>query len=186
MIRNKIILVVLLYICTILFNINDNSNIEVLIKIGIISMVVLQLNSIESKKIFFTFYIIISIFLLLFFIQYILSDTESAKHLANILFILLNLLLPMYIIVSLNLVVNRYFKEFIKYNIIYFITIFIFFFKDIFGFETGIANMTYTQFDIFLFVLTVIQILFAIYFSKLILLIFKRKVSSENYFKNKR
>lgn len=110
MIRNKIILVVLLYICTILFNINDNSNIEVLIKIGIISMVVLQLNSIESKKIFFTFYIIISIFLLLFFIQYILSDTESAKHLANILFILLNLLLPMYIIVSLNLVVNRYFK----------------------------------------------------------------------------
>ncbi len=176
--KNKIIAIICVYIIFIFVYIDNNSNIEVLTKMLILFWMLLFLNNSEGKKIFFIFYF-------LFFIFYFLSNSETDRHMSNFLFIIIGLLFPMYSIVSLNIIRINY-KYFLKYNGVFLIVILVFFFRDYFGFKTGIANMTYTKFDIFLFILTVVQILFAIYFSKLILLIFKRKVSSENYFKNKR
>ncbi|RXJ94477.1 hypothetical protein CRU94_08465 [Arcobacter sp. AHV-9/2010] len=169
--KNKIIAIICVYIIFIFVYIDNNSNIEVLTKMLILFWMLLFFNNSEGKKIFFIFYF--------------LSNSETDRHMSNFLFIIIGLLFPMYSLVSLNIIRINY-KYFLKYNGVFLIVILVFFFRDYFGFKTGIANMTYTKFDIFLFILTVVQILFAIYFSKLILLISKRKVSSENYFKNKR
>jgi len=184
--KNKIIFIIILYVYLILFSINDNSKTDILFQMGILAMALLQLNSNESKRIFIIFYILFSIFYLLFFIQYLfismLSGRQlvSALHLLDILLILVALLLPMYILVALNLLANNCLREFLQYNVVYLVVILLFISKDIFGFKTGIMNdSNYTKFDIFLFILSIIQILLAMCFSKSLI---ERKNSPDDYF----
>jgi|GEM_PF-3300692 len=184
--KNKIIFIIILYVYLILFSINDNSKTDILFQMGILAIALLQLNSSESKKIFVIFYTLFPIFYLLFFIQYLFISMLSSRQLVNalylldILLILVALLLPMYILVALNLLANNCFREFLQYNVVYLVVILLFVSKDIFRFKTGIMNdRNYTGFDMVLFILSIIQVLLAMYFSKSLI---KRRNSPDDYF----
>ena len=161
--KNKIMGIVCIYIIFIFIYIDNNSNIEISFKVLILSIIILLLSKNESKKIFSIFHFLFFIFYFLFFIFYFSLDSESDKHITNFLFIIVSLLFPIYSLVSLNIIRINY-KYFLRYNGIFLVVVLIFFLRNSFGFESGIDNMIYTKLDIFLFILSLIQLVVTGYF----------------------
>jgi len=163
--KNKIIGILCIYIIFIFIYVDNNSNLEILFKILVLSIMILFLNKDESKKIFFISYCLFFISYCLFFISYFLVDSESSKYLTSFLFIIVSLLFPMYSLVSINMIRIDY-KLFLKYNSVFLFVICIYFLRNNLGFESGINSMVYTSFDIFLFMLSLSQFVISIYFFK--------------------
>lgn len=163
---NKILLISIIYICFILFNIDNNSNIEIFFKAIILMSIMIFFNYKESKKIFFIFYVLFFISCILFFIFYLLSNSESDRYFANFLFIISMGIFPMYGITSFNFLFRNYI-DFLKYNSIFLLAIILFLIKDFLGLESGITNMSYTKFDLMIFGLIIIQMIFSFYFLKI-------------------
>lgn len=150
-----------LYLLLIFIAIDNNSNFELALKIGILFTFLVFLNKNELMKISLHFYSLFFINYFLFFILYFSANDESSKIFANMVFTLCLLIFPGYLLVYL-MVFLRYRIIFLK-NIFFNISIFGTFILPFFGYRSGTINMTYRLLDIFLFLLIIIQLLIILY-----------------------
>ncbi len=150
-----------LYLLFILITLDNNSNLELMLKTGVSFAFLFFLNKSEVTKILLVFYRLFFILYLLFFISYFLADDESSKHLANTIYTLCIFILPGYVLAYL-VVLFRDKKNFLT-NIFFNIAIFISFVIPHLGYRSGIVNMTYTESDVFVFILILLQLIVHVY-----------------------